>query len=177
MSTKQKCISKSSTEAELIAVTDLLPEAFHLKKIIETITEKKVKIILYQDNMATMSMIRNGTGGGRSKHIKIRFGWLKERLDDGDFEMEYKPTKLMLADGATKPKQGVEFESFKNGVGVKLHNQDTKERVEKSKILVVLDEDAFSNIDKFHDGSENIDEDDVSDESNDVAEEDWAGLD
>ena len=107
--------------------------------------------------MATMSMIRNGTGGGRSKHIKIRFGWLKERLDDGDFEMEHKPTKLMLADGATKPKQGLEFENFKNGIGVKLHDQDTKERVEKSEILVVLDEDAFTNIDKFHDGSENID--------------------
>ena len=41
----------------------------------------------------------------------------------------------------------------------------------------MLDEDAFSNIDKFHDGSENIDEDDVSDESVDVAEEDWTGLD
>ena len=34
MSTKQKCISKSSTEAELLAVTDLLPEAFHLRTII-----------------------------------------------------------------------------------------------------------------------------------------------
>ena len=177
MSTKQKCISKSSTEAELIAVTDLLPEAFHLKKIVEAITGKKVRIILYQDNMATISMIKNGVGGGRSKHIKIRFGWLKERLDDGDFEVEHKPTKLMLADGATKPKQGMEFESFKIGVGVKLHNQDTKERVGKSKILVVLDEDAFSNIDEFHDGSENMNEDDVSDESTDVAEEDWAGLD
>ena len=40
----------------------------------------------------------------------------------------------------------------------------------------MLDKDAFSNIDKFHDGSENIDEDDVSDESTDVAGEDWAGL-
>ena len=49
--------------------------------------------------------------------------------------------------------------------------------VEKSKVLVVLDEDAFSNIDEFHDGSENKNEDDVSDESTDVAEEDWAGLD
>ena len=49
--------------------------------------------------------------------------------------------------------------------------------VGKSKILVVLDEDAFSNIDEFHDGSENMNEDDVSDESTDVAEEDWAGLD
>ena len=41
----------------------------------------------------------------------------------------------------------------------------------------MLDEDAFSNIDEFHDGSENMNEDDVSDESTDVAEEDWAGLD
>ena len=49
--------------------------------------------------------------------------------------------------------------------------------VGKSKILVVLVEDAFSNIDEFHDGSENMNEDDVSDESTDVAEEDWAGLD
>ena len=41
----------------------------------------------------------------------------------------------------------------------------------------MLDEDAFSNIDEFHDGNENMNEDDVSDESTDVAEEDWAGLD
>ena len=114
-------------------------------------------------------MIRNGTGGGRSKHIKIRFGWLKERLDDGDFELEYRSTNLMLADGATKPKQGLEFEKFKKGVGV-IHDQDTNERVGENEISVVPEEDAFSNIEKVHDGSENI-------ESNDVAEEDWAGLD
>ena len=54
MSTKQKCISKSSTEAELNAVTDLLPEAFHLRKIIEAVTGKKVRIVLYQDNMAAI---------------------------------------------------------------------------------------------------------------------------
>ena len=69
MSTKQKCVSKSSTEAELIAVTDLLPEAFHLRKIIEAITRKNVKIILYQDNMATISMIKNGAGVGGGQNI------------------------------------------------------------------------------------------------------------
>ena len=68
------CISKSSTEAELIAVTDLLPEAFHLSKIVADVTGLKVKIVLYQDNMATIAMIRNGNSGARSKHIKIRFG-------------------------------------------------------------------------------------------------------
>ena len=182
MSTKQKCVSKSSTEAELIAVTDLLPEAFHLKKVIQAVTGKDVKIVLYQDNQATISMIKNGAGGGRSKHIKIRFGWLKERLDDGDFEIEYKPTKLMLADGETKPKQGSEFENFKIGIGVKqFDDQDTKERVKNNEILVVLDE-SVSSVDRELAGnggkSENIDGTDVSENgSTDVAEEDWAGLD
>ena len=55
--------------------------------------------------------------------------------------------------------------------------QHDRPTVGENEISVVLDEDAFSNIEKFHDGRENIDEDDVSDESVDVAEEDWAGLD
>ena len=62
----------------------------------------------------------------------------------------------------------------RNDSSLYIHNR-TITTVEKSKTLVVLDDDAFSNM--FHDGSENIDEDDVSDESADVAEEDWAGLD
>ena len=48
--------------------------------------------------------------------------------------------------------------------------QHDRPTVGENEISVVLDEDAFSNIEKVHDGSENI-------ESNDVAEEDWAGLD
>jgi hypothetical protein len=182
MSTKQKCVSKSSTEAELIAVTDLLPEAFQLKKVIQAVTGKDVKIVLYQDNQATIAMIKNGAGGGRSKHIKIRFGWLKERLDDGDFEIEYKPTKLMLADGETKPKQGSEFENFKIGIGVKqFDDQDTKERVKNNEILVVLDE-GLSTVDMELAGkggkSENIDGTDVSENgSTDVVEEGLQGLD
>jgi len=92
VSTKQKCVSKSSTEAELIAVTDLLPNAMELRNITEEITGKKVRLVFYQDNMATIRMIKNGTVGARSKHIKIRFAWLKEKLEAGDFELEYKPT-------------------------------------------------------------------------------------
>ena len=137
ISTKQKCVSKSSTEAELIAVTDLFPSAMEVVcNITEEITGKNVKLVLYQDNMATIGMIKNGTGGSRSKHIKIRFAWLKERLEDGDFFMEYKATGDMLADGLTKPKQGIGFESFKNGVGVQTV---TKERAEESENLVVPD--------------------------------------
>ena len=49
--------------------------------------------------------------------------------------------------------------------------------LEKVRFWSCLMKTLFQNIDEFHDGSENMNEDDVSDESTDVAEEDWAGLD
>ena len=136
VSCKQKCVSKSSTEAELIAVTDLVGQAIELKNIAEEIVGRKVKLIIYQDNQATIKLLRNGVSGGRSKHIKIRFAWFKEFLEASDFILEYKPTEEMIADGMTKAKQGSEFEYFKNGTGIQTA---TKERAEESEDLVVPD--------------------------------------
>jgi len=133
-STKQKCVSKSSTEAELIAVTDLLGQAIELKKIAEEIIGEKIKLIVYQDNESTIKLMKNGIVGARSKHIKIRFAWIKEGIEAGDFELKYKSTKEMLADGLTKPKQGIEYEEFKIGAGIQT---STKERVKESETSVV----------------------------------------
>ena len=58
-STKQKCVSKSSTEAELIAATDLVSEGLHLKGLCEFICDKKVHLL---------------------KHVRIRLNWIKNFL-------------------------------------------------------------------------------------------------
>jgi len=77
ISTKQKCVSKSSTEAELIAVTDLVGLAFNMKRLAEEIIGEQIKLVVYQDNESTMKLMKNGSTGARSKHIKIRFAWIK----------------------------------------------------------------------------------------------------
>jgi len=92
-STKQKCVSKSSTEAELIAVTDLVSEGLHLKGMCEFICDKKVHLTLMQDNQATIAIIKNGKVSGKSKHVRIRLNWIKERSESGDFNIEYKESK------------------------------------------------------------------------------------
>jgi len=66
--------------------------------------------------------MKNGTTGSRSKHIKIRFAWIKETIDTGDFELKYKETAKMLADGSTKSKQGKEFELYKKGVEIQIRD-------------------------------------------------------
>jgi len=128
VSTKQKCISKSSTEAELIAVTDLVAQAIELKKISEEIIGEQIKLIVNQDNESTIKIMKSGIAGARSKHIKIPFAWIKEAIDSGDFELRYKATNQMLADGLTKAKQVNEFKLFKAGAGIQSRDQDTKER-------------------------------------------------
>ena len=97
-----------------------------------------MKLIVYQDNQATIKLLRNGVTGGRSKHIKIRFAWFKESLEAGDFILEYKPTEEMIADGMAKAKQGHDFDEFKIGTGVRIQTA-TKERAGESENLVVPD--------------------------------------
>jgi hypothetical protein len=134
-STKQKCVSKSSTEAELIAATDLISEGLHLKGLCEFICDKKVNLTLMQDNQATIAIIKNGKVSGKSKHVRIRLNWIKERVDCGDFNIEYKESKKMKADGFTKMKQGDEFVEFRMDIGVNDdsdHEYESKERGKNS---------------------------------------------
>ena len=43
----------------------------------------------------------------------MRYFFVKDRVDKGELEIEYCPTKLMIADYMTKPLQGKQFEMFR----------------------------------------------------------------
>jgi hypothetical protein len=96
-SSKQTIDAKSSTEVEMIAVSDHAGEL---------ITQNK-PAILYQDNQSTIRLLKNGKSSSDwTKYIKIRYFWLKDRVDSKDVLVEYIPTGDMLADSLTKPLQG-----------------------------------------------------------------------
>ena len=50
---------------------------------------------------------------GNSRHINIRYFWIKDRVDNKEVKIEYIPTHLMLADFFTKPLQGEQFKIFR----------------------------------------------------------------
>ena len=64
--------------------------------------------ILHQDNQSCMWLLINGplSSSKRMKHIKANFFLTRDKIDDGDVELEYCPTKLMWIGMHTKPKQG-----------------------------------------------------------------------
>jgi hypothetical protein len=121
-STKQSCVSKSSTEAELIAYTDYIGEGLSLKNVAQDIIGAPVKLLVLQDNSSVISILKNGRLSGKSKHaskhVKVRVAWIKERQDEGDFATAYCPTELMISDGLTKPKSAAGHLEFRNMLGV-----------------------------------------------------------
>jgi hypothetical protein len=109
-STRQRIVTKSSTEAELVALSDFASEVISSKAFLDAQGTTTSHPIIYQDNQSTIALVNNGVSrSDRSRHINIRYFWLKERVDNGDVAIEYLPTDDMVADILTKPLQGNKF--------------------------------------------------------------------
>ena len=113
-STKQQVVAKSSTEAELIALSDGASTVIWGREFLLAQGEPLGPAVIYQDNQSTMAMVeRGGSASDRTKHIKIRYFWVKDRVDAGEVRVEYMPTDDMVADVLTKPLQGAKFAALR----------------------------------------------------------------
>ena len=69
-----------------------------------------------RDNKSTMKLEINGRNSctGNSRHIDIRYFFVKDLVSKGEVKIEYCPTEIMLADFFTKPVQGSLFKFFRD---------------------------------------------------------------
>ena len=112
-SKKQGIVTKSSTECELVALSDSVGQLIHAREFVKWQGyEQMHPTEVYQDNMSTIALIKAGRPGNeRSRHINIRYFWVKERVDEGVLRITHMPTKMMVANILTKPLQGAQFRS------------------------------------------------------------------
>jgi hypothetical protein len=110
-SNKPKINSKSSTEFELIGADQALSSILHTRYFIEAQGYLVEQNILFQDNQWTMRLEVNGSfsSSKRTKHIKCRYFFIRNKIKDGDLAAQYCPTEITWADVLTKPKQGGPF--------------------------------------------------------------------
>lgn len=115
-SSKQKLNTKSSTEAELVGISDYLPYNLWTKMFLEEQGYKLKKNTLFQDNQSTIKMGTNGRNSctGNSRHVHIRYFFVADRVNKKEVEIQYCPTETMLADYFTKPLQGKLFHTLRN---------------------------------------------------------------
>ena len=110
----EKINTKSSTEAELVGVSDYLPYNIWLTMFLEDQGYVLKSNVLYQDNQSAIKMEKNGRNSctGNSRHVHIKYFFVKDRVDKGEVTIEYCPTHIMLADNFTKPLQRALFWKF-----------------------------------------------------------------
>lgn len=116
-SAKQKIVTKSSTEAELVGLSDSAAQAIHLRNFVQAQGYETGPAVIYQDNLSCMALMRRGgPGSERSRHINIRHFWMAERVTEGEVIVEHLSTDLMHANVLTKPVQGAQFERERYGL-------------------------------------------------------------
>ena len=62
-----------------------------------------VKPIIFSDSQSTLSLIQNPVNHQRSKHIHIRYHFIREKLASGIIDYQYIPTDKNISDIMTKP--------------------------------------------------------------------------
>ena len=113
-STKQKVNSRSSTEAELIAVDDKISKIMWTKRFAEH-QGFKILIIVYQDNESSIKLEVNGkeSSGKRTRHFNIQYFYITDLISRKEVEVVYCPTENMIADFMTKPTTGPIFKKYR----------------------------------------------------------------
>jgi hypothetical protein len=117
-STRQKLNTRSSTESELIGLNDVLPQVIWTRNFLLHQGMRINNNTVFQDNKSAILLEKNGcwSSSKRTKHIDVRYFFVKDRIANGELEIEYCSTNEMLADFFTKPTQGNLFLKLRNQI-------------------------------------------------------------
>lgn len=120
VSQKQRCVALSTCEAEFMAATAAACQAIWLRKLLGQLTGNNVgPVVLYIDNRSAIDLAKNPVFHGRSKHIDIRYHFIRECVERGEIVIKHVVTDGQRADIMTKALNTVKFENMRKLLGVK----------------------------------------------------------
>lgn len=133
MSRKQKSVATSTMEAEYMAMNACAKQSQFLAALLremdcaelvgessfqplvktnsDTVNELR-PVQIMGDNQAALTLVKDAHTHERSKHIDVAYNFVRRLWWQKKIAVEYVPTKEMVADGLTKPKNGPQFQEF-----------------------------------------------------------------
>ena len=118
-SKKQPIVALSSTEAEYIAWCAAAQETIWLRNLLKNIGFLQTgATTLYEDNQGAIALSKNPKDHPRTKHIDVKYHYVRETIENKSIDLLYCPTADMLADVMTKGLPKHSFEKFRVSMGV-----------------------------------------------------------
>lgn len=106
-SRKQTTVALSSTEAEYISATEAAREAVHLQEYLKELGfDALARITMFCDNMSALKLAKNPTYHARTKHIPLRYHFIRHVIRENRLNIKHLRTEDMLADVLTKGLSG-----------------------------------------------------------------------
>ncbi|GJX23739.1 retrovirus-related pol polyprotein from transposon TNT 1-94 [Tanacetum coccineum] len=124
-SKRQKSAAISSTEAEYIALSGCCAQVLWMRSQLTDYGFGFNKIPMYCDNKSAIALCCNNVQHSRSKHIDIRFHFIKEHVENGVIELYFVNTEYQLADIFTKALGRERIEFLSNKLGMRSFTPDT----------------------------------------------------
>jgi hypothetical protein len=118
-SRKQRTVSTSSTESEYYALANATKEAIWIRLFL-SIT--KIPIVtpfpILCDNQSAQTIAKTDAISSRTKHIDVRYHFIRQHIMDGSFALTWVPTSDMIADIFTKPLLSTLFTRHRDTLGL-----------------------------------------------------------
>jgi hypothetical protein len=121
-SKKQELVSLSTTEAEYVAMTHAAKEAIWLRQLIaELFRPLERPITLHGDNQSAIALAYSDIGQfhARTKHIDIRYHFIRYVIENNSIRLVYCPTNNMVADTFTKALPSAKAKHFAAALGLR----------------------------------------------------------
>ena len=120
-SRKQSIVALSTTEAEYVAMCEAAQEAVWLRRLLSDIGfTQKAPTVIAEDNQGAICLTQNPKDHSRTKHIDIKFHYIREKVAAKELQVRYCATGDMIADTLTKGLPKPAFEKFRAEMGVHL---------------------------------------------------------
>ncbi len=119
-SKRQHSVSLSSTEAEYVAYCQATKKAVWLRLLLKKLGHPQLgPTTLFCDNNSAILLPNNPEFHARTKHIDTQVHWIREIIKTGQVILEWIPGTEQIADGLTKPLDGILYQSFVTRAGMK----------------------------------------------------------
>ena len=118
-SRKQSCMALSTAEVEYVTSCSASCEAVWLKKILSNLFDLQLDATcIHYDNQSCMKLSENLVFHDKSKHIEIKYHYIRDMVHRGVVKLQYVAMEEHIADVLMKPLARMKFECFKERLGV-----------------------------------------------------------
>nr|GEX12917.1 retrovirus-related Pol polyprotein from transposon TNT 1-94 [Tanacetum cinerariifolium] len=118
--TLQHVVALPTTEAEYMALTEALKESIWLKGLLIELGVNLRSVVVNFDNQSAIHLLRNAMFHERTKHINVRYHFIKEIMEFKDIKVAKIGTKDNAADTFTKVVPGPKLKYCMEILGVRI---------------------------------------------------------